>query len=93
MITHAGAGTGHPPVLLSCIELHQHSAVWGTRGLGPKPANGLGAGDERNRPGAEWGQRCFSPGFSFTLFDHDTNLSVEDLSLSVFSPRWGQRAS
>lgn len=64
--------------------------MWGTRGLGSKPAYGLRARDEGAGLGAEVFQsRLFFP----FMFDCETSLSVEDLGLSVLLLRWGLRAS
>lgn len=87
-------GTGHPPVLLSCTKLHQCSAVWGIRGVGSKPAYGLGASDKENRARAGSGAEVFQSRLFFQfIFGRETNLSVEDLSLSVLLLRTGLRAS
>lgn len=67
----------------SAAELQQSSAVWGTGGVGSKP-HGQGARDERDRDGAGMGAEVFQSRLFFLfMFDRETNLSVEDLGLSV----------
>lgn len=68
----------------SAAELQQSSAVWGTGGVGSKPAYWQGARDERDRDGAGLGAEVFHSRLFFPfMFGCETNSSVEDQGLSV----------